>query len=110
MVAQDKFARNKARKDLLSDEYITVFREGIYFAYENITTQSAALEILSAYTARLSLIEGKYHQVKRMFGYFQNEVLALHRATVGHLSLEGLEVGQSRQLTVQELGAMVKIS
>jgi 16S rRNA pseudouridine516 synthase len=87
----------------LSDEYITVFREGIYFAYENITTQPACLEILSEYTARLSLIEGKYHQVKRMFGFFQNEVLALHRVSVGHISLEGLEVGCSRLLTTKEL-------
>lgn len=82
----------------LNDEYVSVFKEGIYFDYENITTQPAHLEILSEYTARLSLTEGKYHQVKRMFGFFQNEVLALHRISVGHLSLEGLEVGDSRIL------------
>lgn len=87
----------------LSDEYIAVFREGIYFAYENITTQPACLEILSKYTARLSLIEGKYHQVKRMFGFFQNEVLALHRVSVGNISLEGLEVGHNRLLTEKEI-------
>lgn len=87
----------------LSDEYIAAFREGIYFGYENITTQPACLEILSEYTAKLSLIEGKYHQVKRMFGFFQNEVLALHRVSVGHISLEGLEVGRSRLLTTKEL-------
>lgn len=86
----------------LNDEYISVFRDGIYFGYENITTQPACLEILSEYTARLSLVEGKYHQVKRMFGFFQNEVLALHRVSVGHISLEGLEVGHSRPLTVKE--------
>ncbi|SOB77480.1 16S rRNA pseudouridine516 synthase [Marinobacter sp. LV10R510-11A] len=80
----------------LNNEYISVFRNGIYFAYEKITTQPARLEILSEYTARLSLTEGKYHQVKRMFGYFQNEVLALHRVSVGHLSFDGLEVGHSR--------------
>lgn len=80
----------------LNDEYVSVFREGIYFAYENITTQPASLEILTEYTARLSLTEGKYHQVKRMFGYFQNEVLALHRVSVGHLSVDGLKVGHSR--------------
>ena len=86
----------------LSDEYIAAFREGIYFGYENITTQPACLEILSEYTARLSLIEGKYHQVKRMFGFFQNEVLALHRVSVGHISLAGLGVGHSRLLTTKE--------
>jgi 16S rRNA pseudouridine516 synthase len=86
----------------LSNRYIAVFREGIHFGYENITTQPACLKILSEYTARVSLIEGKYHQVKRMFGFFQNEVLALHRESVGHLSLEGLEVGHSRLLTIEE--------
>lgn len=86
----------------LNSEYVTVFREGIYLGYENITTQPACLEILSEYTARLSLVEGKYHQVKRMFGFFQNEVLALHRISVGHISLMELEVGQSRLLSAEE--------
>ncbi len=90
----------------LTPEYIQVFREGIYFAYENITTQPAHLEIISDYHARLSLVEGKYHQVKRMFGYFQNEVLALHRASVGPITLAGLELGQSRDLTTQEMAAI----
>lgn len=90
----------------LTTEYVARFREGIYFAYENITTQPADLEILSAYTAKLTLTEGKYHQVKRMFGFFQNEVLALHRASVGSLTLAGLALGQSRALTLQELAAV----
>jgi len=87
----------------LRAEYVAAFSEGIYFGYEGITTQPACLEILSEYTARLSIVEGKYHQVKRMFGFFQNEVLALHRVSVGHISLGGLEVGQSRLLTKEEL-------
>lgn len=89
----------------LSDEYIDVFREGIYLGYENITTQPAYLEILSDYTASLSLVEGKYHQVKRMFGFFQNKVLELHRVSVGNISLEGLEEGHSRLLTKNEVSS-----
>lgn len=87
----------------LAEDYVAAFREGIYFAYEKITTQPARLEILSDYKARLSLVEGKYHQVKRMFGYFQNEVLALHRVSVGGITLDGLAVGESRLLTQKEL-------
>lgn len=86
----------------MTAEYIAVFQKGIHFAYENITTKPACLEILSEYTARLSLVEGKYHQVKRMFGFFQNEVLSLHRVSVGDISLGGLEPGCSRLLTPQE--------
>lgn len=94
----------------LNDAYITVFREGVYFAYEGITTQPARLEILSEYRARLSLIEGKYHQVKRMFGFFQNEVLALHRVSVGEICIAGLEVGRSRLLTKHEVMTVERAS
>ena len=87
----------------LNDMNVAVFRQGIHFRYENITTRPAYLEILSEYSARLSLTEGRYHQVKRMFGFFQNEVLALHRASVGHITLQGLEEGHSRLLTSGEL-------
>ncbi|MEH6559414.1 MAG: 16S rRNA pseudouridine(516) synthase [Oceanicoccus sp.] len=87
----------------ISDECVTVFREGIHFDYENMTTRPAFLEVLSNYTARLSLTEGKYHQIKRMFGFFQNEVLELHRVSVGNFSLEGLEEGCSRLLTIKEV-------
>ena len=90
----------------LTDEYMARFRQGMYFAYEGITTQPADLEILSEYSARLTLTEGKYHQVKRMFGYFRNQVLALHRSSVGPVQLGGLELGQSRELTAQELLAI----
>ena len=87
----------------LNDKYIAAFKDGIYFNYEKITTQPASLEILSEYTARLSLTEGKYHQVKRMFGFFQNEVVALHRTSVGNLALGDLKPGGSRVLTEKEL-------
>lgn len=87
----------------LDETYIAAFERGMYFAYENITTQPAQLEIVSDYTAKLSIVEGKYHQVKRMFGHFQNEVLSLHRVSVGHIVLGDLEVGQSRALRAEEL-------
>ncbi|MFT4862535.1 MAG: 16S rRNA pseudouridine516 synthase [Pseudohongiellaceae bacterium] len=86
----------------LTPEYIDVFAQGIYFAYENITTKPAKLEILSQNTARVSLIEGKYHQVKRMFGYFQNEVLSLHRLSIGNITLAGLEAGQSKLIQINQ--------
>lgn len=87
----------------LDERYAEAFRQGIYFSYEGITTLPAKLEVLTDYTARLTLVEGKYHQVKRMFGHFRNEVLALHRAKVGHLTLEGLAQGCYRELSRDEL-------
>lgn len=82
----------------VTGEYVKAFQQGIYFAYEDITTQPAQLEVLSPYLVRISLVEGKYHQVKRMFGYFQNEVLSLHRISVGDITLDGLAVGEWRVL------------
>jgi 16S rRNA pseudouridine516 synthase len=88
----------------LSEAYIEAFTRGMYFEYEGITTQPAHLTILSPYTARLGLVEGKYHQVKRMFGYFDNKVLKLHREKIGQLILdENLIAGESRLLTASEV-------
>ncbi|WP_249677352.1 16S rRNA pseudouridine(516) synthase [Pseudomonas abieticivorans] len=84
--------------------YADTFREGIYFAFENLTTQPAHLDILGDYSARLSIVEGRYHQVKRMFGHFQNKVLRLHRESMGPLQLDPqLAPGQYRALTAEEI-------
>lgn len=90
----------------LNEEYVAAFRAGIYFAHEGITTLPACLEILSAHRARLSLVEGKYHQVKRMFGAFRNKVLALHRVSVGPVCLGDLEPGATRPVGASELAAL----
>ncbi|MCV6609402.1 MAG: pseudouridine synthase [Amphritea sp.] len=87
------------------DEAEAVFQQGIYFRYENLTTLPAGLERISPRVSRLTLYEGRYHQVKRMFGYFANEVTALHRESVGGLVLDpGLEPGEHRHLTEEEIG------
>jgi 16S rRNA pseudouridine516 synthase len=88
----------------ITDEYVTAFAEGMYFAYEGITTQPATLEIVDAHTAHVVLVEGRYHQVKRMFGRFQNPVLTLHRLAIGNLYLDSnLTPGQYRYLTHDEV-------
>lgn len=85
-------------------EYIEAFARGLYFAYEDLVTQPAGLETLGSHSARLTLFEGRYHQVKRMFGHFRNRVLRLHRESMGPLRLEpGLMPGQYRPLTPEEI-------
>jgi len=54
----------------ISDEAISQFEKGIYFAYEDITTQPAQLEILSPHRCSLTIYEGKYHQIKLLFTYW----------------------------------------
>lgn len=87
----------------LRDEYIQAFAEGMYFDYENITTAPAQLLIVSEYVADVTLTEGRYHQIKRMFGRFRNPVVALHRYQVGSLSLPAdLEEGDHWKLSKTE--------
>lgn len=66
---------------------IAQFAAGFHFQPENITTQPAVLVLLTAHTARLTLHEGRYHQVKRMFHRLGNQVTALHRESIGDIVL-----------------------
>lgn len=84
----------------LTAAYISAFAEGMYFEYEKQITAPAALRILSTHTAQVVLTEGKYHQIKRMFGRFRNPVLKLHRVAIGDYCLPSdLKVGEWRLLT-----------
>jgi len=88
----------------MTNEYIDAFAKGMFFSYENITTRPVQLKILSPHHAEVILIEGRYHQIKRMFGRFRNKVVGLHRQSVGSLKLdEKLLLGQNRRLTKDEL-------
>lgn len=88
----------------LTEDYIQAFADGMYFSYENITTRPVELTIISDYVAELRLFEGRYHQIKRMFGRFRNPVLALHRTSIGNLLLdETLAPGRYRPLTDEEV-------
>lgn len=85
-------------------EYATTFARGLYFAFEDLTTQPAELVLLGPRTARLSIVEGRYHQVKRMFGHFDNKVIGLHRERMGPLVLDpALAPGEYRALTDDEI-------
>lgn len=65
----------------------------------------ATLRPLGQRAAEVTLIEGKYHQVRRMFAAAgAGTVLALHRVSFGPLTLGDLSPGRFRELTVEELG------
>ncbi|ABZ75516.1 pseudouridine synthase [Shewanella halifaxensis HAW-EB4] len=91
-------------KNPIDESYIVAFAAGMYFAFEDITTQPAKLEIVDDHTALVTLVEGRYHQIKRMFGRFRNPVIGLHRLSVGTIEL-GLQlaVGESRDLSESEI-------
>jgi len=91
-------------QDEIAAHYAAQFRQGFYFAFEDLTTLPAELTVLGPRLARLSIVEGRYHQVKRMFGYFDNKVVGLHRERMGGVVLdEGLAPGEYRALTAAEI-------
>jgi len=94
-------------EDEIGGHYVDKFRAGFYFAFEDLTTLPAQLDILGPRHARLAIVEGRYHQVKRMFGHFDNKVVGLHRESMGSIRLDpGLAPGEFRALTAEEIAAV----
>lgn len=88
----------------ITKETRTHFSQGIYFAYEDLTTAPADLEIITDHQARLTIYEGRYHQVKRMFHAVGNRVTSLHRESMGDILLDSaLKSGDYRELTADEI-------
>ena len=80
------------------------FVEGVMLKGEDNPTEPAELEMLDPQTARLTIVEGRYHQVKRMFAAMGNKVTALHRESVGQLILDpALQPGEYRHLSAEEV-------
>ena len=87
----------------LTRDLIEKFKEGITLA-DGTLCRGADLVILTENTANLTLYEGKYHEVKRMFGTFGLGVTALHRESIGELSLpRGLSCGEYVEMTKKQL-------
>ncbi|MGE5548103.1 MAG: pseudouridine synthase [Solirubrobacterales bacterium] len=88
----------------LSGEEGAVFASGtLMLRSETTPLAPAELVPLGPNRARLTLAEGRYHQVKRMFAAVGNHVEALHRAAIGGLELGGLEPGQWRVVGADEV-------
>lgn len=76
---------------------------GVKLIDDPATVQAAACEVTGECSLRLTLLEGKYHQVKRMLAAVSNRVEALHRSRFGALSLPtDLAPGQWRWLSGEE--------
>lgn len=92
-------------RDPIPASAVEAFAAGFHFHTEDLTTRPAALEILADHRARLTLHEGRYHQIKRMFHRIGNRVVKLHRERIGAISLpHDLAPGEWRMLTAEEIG------
>lgn len=85
-------------EDLRGDEAALFASGTLLLEGEKAPLLPAELAVLGARSARLTLHEGRYHQVRRMFAAVGNHVAALHRERIGGLALDGLPPGEWRQL------------
>ncbi|MDO7597819.1 MAG: pseudouridine synthase [Pseudomonadota bacterium] len=81
------------------------FLEGIILQGESKLTLPAKLHIIDSYNVLLTLTEGRFHQVKRMFSAIGNRVKSLHRQQIGNLELD-VDIGHWRRLTHAEVEAL----
>ena len=98
---------------IMTDEDTEIFAKGI--PLKDFTCQPAKLELVSIDTekdqslVRVTIAEGKFHQVKRMVAYCGKEVVDLQRLTMGTLTLdEDLKRGEWRRLTKEELEGLLE--
>lgn len=88
----------------LEGSLVEKFSKGIALNNESSLTKPATLEILSQMRARLTITQGKYHQVKRMFAAVGNHVVKLHRESIGTVQLpDTLSEGEVAPLTEQQV-------
>ncbi|WP_395749060.1 pseudouridine synthase [Prosthecobacter sp.] len=88
-------------QDPIAPDAVEAFARGFYFHTEDITTLPAELVLLGERRARLTLHEGRYHQVKRMFHRVGNRVVSLHRESIGGFTLpDDLPPGAWRELRI----------
>lgn len=81
------------------------FLEGVLLQGESKLTLPAKLHIIDSYNVVLTITEGRYHQVKRMFASIGNRVKSLHRQQIGNVVLD-VDVGHWRSLTQAEVEAL----
>lgn len=87
----------------LTEDAAQTLRDGIQLYGEKHPTQPAGVEILPDQQARITIHEGKYHQIKRMLIAVGNRVESLHRESIGGLRLDQqLPLGEWRELAAQE--------
>ena len=98
---------------VMTDADVETFAQGI--PLKDFTCQPAKLELVSIdrekeeSLVRVTIAEGKFHQIKRMVAYCGKEVVDLQRLTMGTLTLdEGLKRGEWRRLSKEELEGLLE--
>ncbi|HHC73950.1 MAG TPA: 16S rRNA pseudouridine(516) synthase [Thiothrix sp.] len=89
--------------NIITAQQVTALENGLLLNGETKPTRPAIVEIINKHCMRLTIYEGKYHQVKRMLAAVGNHVIKLHREQVGSIRLDHqLAVGEWRYLQKDE--------
>ena len=92
----------------VADDTAEQFAKGVQLHNEKDLTKPAVLEVITPTQVRLTISEGRYHQVKRMFAAVGNHVVELHRERIGGITLDAdLAPGEYRPLTEEEIASVV---
>ena len=91
-------------RDEITDEAILKLEKGLVLQGIDEPTLPAKVRVLSEKEVLLTITQGKFHQVKRMFRAVGNRVRGLHREKIGQVSLD-VELGQWRYLTNDEINS-----
>lgn len=93
--------------DPIDASYIDAFADGMQLNGEEKPTRPAQLTLFDAHHAELTISEGRYHQVKRMFAAMGNRVTQLHRVAIGSVELDAsLQEGDFRHLSKEEIASL----
>lgn len=92
----------------ITGDVVSKFEKGIKLQGERQLTLPATLKVITSKEVLLTITEGKFHQVKRMFAAVGNRVVSLHREKIGDICLD-VELGQWRYLTNEEVHSFTKV-
>ena len=89
-------------RNAIKEEMILKLQQGVLLQGQTKPTLPAQLKVVDDHEVLLTITEGKFHQVKRMFRAVGNRVRALHRESIGNIQLD-VEVGRWRHLSLAEI-------
>ena len=88
----------------LSKDAVELLEKGMLLKDSTALTKPTTVNILQSGIVELKIIEGRYHQVKRMIAAVGSHVVSLHRASVGHVTIgDDMKLGSWRYLTTSEI-------
>ena len=88
----------------ITENQIRILTEGVQLKDEKKRSLPAKVEVMTEKQIRMTITEGKYHQVKRMLAAVGNHVFKLHRERIGKIKLDAtLKEGEWRELTADEI-------